>query len=573
MTLQTILSAQASPEIPINENFAVLGALAVYGRDATTTAGLTWGFLAGRWGGFAVTAGTLTLANAATNYVVVLRSTGAISVSSTITNWNDTAAYARVYQLTTAGDVVTATQDHRVAGSGVFGSGGSAPSGPTQVPNLQTGTTYTYVTADSTRLVSHSNAAAIAGTLPQAGVSFPDGWFTDVQNRGAGTLTITPTTSTIDGAATIVLTTGQGVRIASNGVNYFTQRGAAAGSGGGLTHFTEAIDTAAPNATVPVVSLTATNAATNVDVALRPKGSGSFSLQVADNTTAGGNKRGTRAVDLQTVRNNANQVASGTSSLVSGINNRASGANSVAIGSSNSAQSSQSVAIGAFNDAQGANDVAIGSSNTLSGGGSGTAIGDGNIVSALFGQTFGRGCTASGQEATAIGANCTASGINSLALGNQSSTFAVTGRSAFSSGRESSRGDTQIGALTMWNNTTNATPARLSSTGGAAATTNQLTMSTHAVFMVKGKVVAYERDTGDSKAWVFDAALKRTGAGVVSMIAASTPTVVAENAGATTWSVAVTADDTLKCINVSGTGQAAKTIRWVCSLDSIEMLD
>jgi hypothetical protein len=38
-------------------------------------------------------------------------------------------------------------------------------------------------------------------------------------------LTITPTTSTIDGAATLALTTGQGVLICSDGTNYFTSRG------------------------------------------------------------------------------------------------------------------------------------------------------------------------------------------------------------------------------------------------------------------------------------------------------------------------------------------------------------
>jgi hypothetical protein len=96
--------------------------------------------------------------------------------------------------------------------------------------NVQTGTTYTYLTGDRGKLVTHSNAAAIAGTLPQAGVTFTAGWCMDVQNRGAGTLTITPTTSTIDGAATLVLATNQGVRIVSDGTNYYTMRGLAVAS-------------------------------------------------------------------------------------------------------------------------------------------------------------------------------------------------------------------------------------------------------------------------------------------------------------------------------------------------------
>jgi len=91
--------------------------------------------------------------------------------------------------------------------------------------NAQSGTTYTYLSTDRQKLVTHTNGSSIAGTLPQAGSSFPSGWWIDVQNRGVGTLTITPTTSTIDGASSLALTTSQGVRIVSDGTNYYTMRG------------------------------------------------------------------------------------------------------------------------------------------------------------------------------------------------------------------------------------------------------------------------------------------------------------------------------------------------------------
>lgn len=108
-----------------------------------------------------------------------------------------------------------------------------------ELVNAQTGTTYTYLTGDRGKLVTHTNAAAIAGTLPQASASFPSGWYMDVQNRGAGTLTITPTTSTIDGAASLALTTNQGVRVVSDGTNYFTQRGVGAAGIGGTVGTTD----------------------------------------------------------------------------------------------------------------------------------------------------------------------------------------------------------------------------------------------------------------------------------------------------------------------------------------------
>lgn len=119
--LQQWMPAQADPQVPVNENFQTLEHMAVYARDPATTAGLTWGYLSGRWSGFVVAAGTLALTASATNYVVVQRSTGAISTSTANTHWNDVAAYARVYKLTTGAATVTAVEDWRVGGAGVFG--------------------------------------------------------------------------------------------------------------------------------------------------------------------------------------------------------------------------------------------------------------------------------------------------------------------------------------------------------------------------------------------------------------------------------------------------------------------
>jgi hypothetical protein len=120
--LQQWLSAQANPEVVVNENFTALEHVAVYAKDATTTTGLTWGYLGGRWGGFAVTAGTLTLTASSTNYVVAARATGVISTSTVSTNWDNTTSYARVYKLTTGTATVTAEEDHRTGASGIIGA-------------------------------------------------------------------------------------------------------------------------------------------------------------------------------------------------------------------------------------------------------------------------------------------------------------------------------------------------------------------------------------------------------------------------------------------------------------------
>lgn len=87
-----------------------------------------------------------------------------------------------------------------------------------------TGTTDTILSTDFSKMVTYSNASSIAVTLPQAGsgspAAFVSGFYFDVQNLGAGTVTITPTTSTINGAATLVLLSGQYTTIFSNGTNY-----------------------------------------------------------------------------------------------------------------------------------------------------------------------------------------------------------------------------------------------------------------------------------------------------------------------------------------------------------------
>jgi hypothetical protein len=97
--------------------------------------------------------------------------------------------------------------------------------------NAQTGTSYTVVAGDQGKLVTFNNASAVAVTLPQATGQFGAGWFVTVRNYGAGTVTITPTTSTIDGGATVTVATDAHCFIYSDGTNYKTT--SCAGSAGG----------------------------------------------------------------------------------------------------------------------------------------------------------------------------------------------------------------------------------------------------------------------------------------------------------------------------------------------------
>lgn len=90
--------------------------------------------------------------------------------------------------------------------------------------DIQTGTSYTILAADCQGYLTFNNGSAISATLPQAntGGNFLTGCWIDVKDLGAGTVTITPATSTIDGGATATRTTGKSFRIVSVGGNYIT---------------------------------------------------------------------------------------------------------------------------------------------------------------------------------------------------------------------------------------------------------------------------------------------------------------------------------------------------------------
>jgi len=116
--LDTISSSQASKEITANALFDAASAATTYGRRASTTTGLTWGYYGGNVTIAAGTMsqianGTVSLTASQTNYLVAAKSSGAVSVSTTTTNWNDTDAYWRLYSIVAGASSVTSYTDSR----------------------------------------------------------------------------------------------------------------------------------------------------------------------------------------------------------------------------------------------------------------------------------------------------------------------------------------------------------------------------------------------------------------------------------------------------------------------------
>jgi hypothetical protein len=136
------------------------------------------------------------------------------SGSGTVTDGSGTSTANEVAVSTSTAHVLS-----YVTVSGCLQVSGGVLSSPGNI-NAQTGTSYSIASTDACKLVTFSNTSAIAVTLPQATGSFAAGFQFDVANYNTGLVTITPTTSTINGASTLTVPKGLSCEITSDGTNY-----------------------------------------------------------------------------------------------------------------------------------------------------------------------------------------------------------------------------------------------------------------------------------------------------------------------------------------------------------------
>lgn len=111
--LDLLSASQAQKEVSANALFDAASAAALFGRRASTTTALTWGY----YGGMALIGGTVTsiangtvaLSASTTNYVEV-SNTGSVSKNTT----GFTAGSTPLYTIVTGASTVTSYTDHRV---------------------------------------------------------------------------------------------------------------------------------------------------------------------------------------------------------------------------------------------------------------------------------------------------------------------------------------------------------------------------------------------------------------------------------------------------------------------------
>ncbi len=323
---------------------------------------------------------------------------------------------------------------------------------------------------------------------------------------------------------------------------------------GSLANFTESVNTSAPNATVPVCSLTAANAATDVDWVFAVKGNGARLAQVPDNTTNGGNKRGTGAFDFQTSRTANTQVALGQrSTICNGQNNTttSNGTNGFIGGGSGGTVSNANAAVVGGNTG-----TASGSRSFVGCGQSTTASGTDSAAIA------GNGVTASGTRAFAgAGTSNDASGNNSwIPGGSQAITRGLEAAWAWSGARRSSQGDNQVIGITAQGSTTNNTPLVLTADRAAASATNILVMPNNSCWA--GTVEVTGRQGANVVYTRISLVMSRGANAASTVVDVQNPDYTFTAAALAGVAITILADTTRGAPVVQVTGLTATTIDW-----------
>lgn len=264
---------------------------------------------------------------------------------------------------------------------------------------------------------------------------------------------------------------------------------------------------------------------------------------------------GTLSGDFQTgwISLNKSSVTSGApyAVIVGGLNNAGNGASAfIGGGTSNTASGSYTAVVGGqTNAASNTSSVVVGGSSNTASGSNGAVVG---------------------------GTNNTADATSGVIVGGTyGSTRSILGNfvtPASSAPIQSAAGRQQLATLLLGRQTTDATATVLGSNTSVAGTTNQVILPNNSAYAFQGTCIANVTGGGNTSGWKFEGVIKRgANAASTALVAAVTPTVIAQDAGALTWVLAITADTTNGGIAVTVTGQAATTIRWVAKIETTEV--
>ena len=279
------------------------------------------------------------------------------------------------------------------------------------------------------------------------------------------------------------------------------------------------------------------------------------------------------------------RIADGTSSVALGDSALATGTSSIAIGKGRAAtQDSVAIAITDSTTTYGAktaaNAIAMGYLAVASGQYAAAIGGSSCLASGTYAVTLGgAGSSATGTYSGVLfGVGGQATGAYSVVIGGCNVISSVNGKivSGVAGSISGAIGAAQSGTLTLVRNTADNTPTVLTSDYSFPGALNKLVLSSYQSMAVTGRVIAQRKgseSTTSTAMWTFNAVIRRGAtAASTALVAAVTPTLIAADADAAAWTIAVDVDTTNGALVVTVTGEAGKNIRWVCTLESNETI-
>jgi len=162
--LDQVLPSQAQKEASVNALLDAASPATIFGRRASSSALLSFGYYGGRLGGTTAANGAVSVTASTTNYIVAHRSTLAVTVATTTTNWNDTTTYGRMYLVVAGASSITSYQDHRMGSSGIL-TPSSSFAGGTLTSALNEAPIVTLASAGTVNIgAAAANTISITGT-------------------------------------------------------------------------------------------------------------------------------------------------------------------------------------------------------------------------------------------------------------------------------------------------------------------------------------------------------------------------------------------------------------------------
>mgnify|MGYP003624773482 CR=1 FL=1 len=464
---------------------------------------------------------------------------------------------------TGSGDAITLSSD----GTSLL-LGGTAVGGASALTIEAKTSAYTVVAADLGKVI---NCTANTFTVSLTAAStLGAGFNVIIWNTSATSghaITIDPNGSeTIDGLATLILRRGEGMQVVCDGSNFQTgDKKTMRGYADNILS-TEARPVASGNRSISLGPLSTSTQAESFSAGYFARGTGAYSVAIGGRPTA--SSTGAIAIGFEASGTAVMATAIGGNSNSGGA--KASGSGSVALGGSYVSGSNGFAAAISTNSssygATGTNSLAIGYQAKATGTKSLAIGGDSNIASATHAVVagdrnagYGLACTITGRLNTATAWYSSAFGLEAKAT--------IRGQTARSGGKFAAVGDAQ-GSTFILRTFTNSTASRVMTSNGSAQVDvgSLIEAASNTCITFSGTIVAMQNGAQSYGSWEIKGLLVNDGG--TTTLPTSAITVISN---ASSWGLALSADNTYNGLAITVTGETSHNIRWVANIQTSEV--